>query len=435
MRKLLTFTLILGSFLVPIQKSQAVEPLTQVSDCSIAAKNTICLESLIAITEDGLRVKGVPIGSLLPEKRTYAPDSVLIANWQQYDFPGIKFEGGVSSILPRLFLYPLGNQDCFYTPCVQGNQYLEITLTPLGKPAGKYLPVVSEACIGKQYTPGAPWFESFGIPITFEVKIRIPHQIMETLGSGGLGRGISDAIISFDDSNPNFTILNLKLKSSPYSSYGCAGAMQADNADLESSQVVYWLWGVDDIRMKSFGKCQALKYVSVVSNAFWTSFPYWDANSGNVQVTLGGPHFKSDGSLNLVTFQAKITTEMAKCLWGIDLSNQSKAEFSLTYNEGGKIEVQTLVAHLEGNVYVLTVAGIHLSSPTLGVKLNQQSTSAPKVDTSTSSTTGTPNNSKDVGVTQKTVKSVSIVCQKGKISRKITGKAPKCPSGYKLKSK
>lgn len=435
MRKLLVFVLILGTSLVPLQNSQAVEPLTQVSDCSTAAANTVCLEAIFATTEDGLRVQGVLTDSLYPEKRTYAPDSVLDAKWQKYDFPGIKFEGGVSSILPRLFLFPLGNQDCFYTPCVQGNQYLEITLTPLGKPAGKFLPAVSESCIGKQYTPGAPWFETYGIPVMFEVKIRIPHQIMETLGSGGLGRGISDANISFDNSSPNFTILNLKLKSSPYSAYGCSGALPADNADLETSQVIYWLWGVDDIRMKSFGKCQALKYVSVVSNAFWTSFPTWDAASGNVLVTLGGPHFKSDGSLNLVTFQAKITTEMAKCLWGIDLSNQTKAEFSLTYNEGGKAEVQTLVAHLDGNVYVLTVAGIHLSSPTLGVRLNQQSTAAPKVDTSTSSTTGTPNNSKDLGVTQKTVKSVSIVCQKGKISRKITGKAPKCPSGYKLKSK
>jgi hypothetical protein len=259
--------------------------------------------------------------------------------------------------------------------------------------------------------------------VTFDVKMRIPKRIAHVLGYSGLGRGISNIVSSFDDSNTDYSIVNLTLVSSPFSGYGCAGAAQADKADLEYSQMSYWITGLSDVNMKSFGKCSSVKSISVVSNAFWDSYPVWDPVSQSIFEHLSGPHFKSDGTINLVNYQAKITTQMAQCLWGVDLSKQSKAQFSITYNEGGRQEVQVLTANLDGDTYSLNVSGIHLSSPTIGIKLN-----SPSIPT-----TPAPSASATIAPVVQPSKKITITCIKGKVTKKVTAASPKCPAGYKRK--
>jgi len=400
-----------------------IEPLTPLNDCSTSQSRDFCLESIFAITGDGNGVKGVLNGITHKEVQTYAPESVLSATWQEYSFPGITFLGGISSMLPRIFYFPQGNQNCYYSPCIKEFHFLLTTLSPLGVPPTKVLPEVSQSCVGREYRPGSPWFPDFGIPVTFDVKMRIPKRIANVLGYSGLGRGVSNIVSSFDDSNTEYSIVNLTLVSSPFSGYGCSGPVQADKADLEYSQMNYWITGLSDVNMKSFGKCSSIKSISVASNAFWDSYPVWDPVSQSIIEHLSGPHFKSDGTINLVNYQAKITTQMAQCLWGVDLSKQSKAQFSITYNEDGRQEVQVLTANLVGDTYSLNVSGIHLSSPTIGIKLNSPSTSA----------TPTPSASATIAPVVQPSKKVTITCIKGKVVKKVTAVNPKCPAGFKKK--
>jgi len=435
MKKLVTFFAVTAFLLFGIMApAHAHDPLMAVTDCSTSS-NPLCIESIFANLPDGVRIKGQLNGRNIHEIRTYAPDSVLDANWQEYEFPGVTFDAGtVKTIFPRIFYYPLGNQDCFYTPCVQGAEYLETVITPgdrvNGATAQHVFPPTSEACVGKTYYPGSPTPTNFGIKVTFEVKLRVPHDVMNELGYGALGRGISTSSSQTDDSNPNYTLLTISVTPSSTSSFGCAGAQLANQGDFETDQVTYWIWGLNDIRMQSFGKCESVRSVSVVSNAFWDSFPQWNRATQSVEVNLSGPHLRSDGSINAVNFQARITNALAECLWNVDLTHQPKVQFSLLYDSNGEAQTQTLSGVLEGDTYVLNVNGIHLSSPTLSFKFTNAVTSAASPSPSTSASSSQKSNSNvqqkspAMATTQK-----SIYCIKGTIKKKIAGS--KCPAGYK----
>jgi len=435
MRKMLSLLLSLAllTFLAPFTPfARAVDPLQAVLDCS-TSNPTFCIDSIYVIKSDGTRVKGFLNGKTDPETRSYAPASVLKANWQEYEFPGVTFDGGnVKSMYPRIFYYPIGNQDCFYSPCGLGAEYLETVLTPgfrssIG-PNTKFMPQVSESCIGKTYYPGSPWPALFGPGISFELNLRIPNDVMKTLGSGGLGRAMSSVSTTFDTANSNFTVATMKIVPAETSSYGCNGAVLAQQGDFESDQPVYWIWGVSDVRMVSFGRCESIKSgVSVVSNAFWDNFPVWDSVNSSINVALSGPHYKSDGSINNVNFQAKISTALAQCLWGIDLTHQAKAQISLLYDQAGQTQTQSYTGQLINDQYVVNVTGIHLSSPTLSLKFVDSVTPNP-TPSATPTASITPSASPEPSLVKTTIN-----CVKGKLIRRVTAIKPSCPVGYKKK--
>jgi len=80
----------------------------------------------------------------------------------------------------------------------------------------------------------------------------------------------------------------------------------------------------------------------------------------------------------------------------------------------------------------LSARGFTFSSPTLKIKLNQDKpvvaapSPAPSQATSSQSAAATP-------AVKVPAKRVSITCVKGKLTRKVSGVAPKCPAGFKKK--
>jgi hypothetical protein len=83
-----------------------------------------------------------------------------------------------------------------------------------------------------------------------------------------------------------------------------------------------------------------------------------------------------------------------------------------------------------GDEYVLTVSGIHFSSPTLSFKLSQEVAPAP---TPTASPTPTAVATPSPTTTVTPIKKTTITCIKGKVVKKVTGVKPVCPKGYKKK--
>jgi len=121
-----------------------------------------------------------------------------------------------------------------------------------------------------------------------------------------------------------------------------------------------------------------------------------------------------------------VTTEMAKCLWGVDLTKSVEAKISLNYENGEQVQVETWSGKLIGNEYVLTASGFHFSSPKISFKLAEEA----KVVASP-----TPSASAEVTLIPQAVKfTKTITCVKGKILKKVTAVAPKCPTGYKKKA-
>jgi len=150
--------------------------------------------------------------------------------------------------------------------------------------------------------------------------------------------------------------------------------------------------------------------VTTNAMAYSGSAPSWDGTSLNYQVA--GLHYMPDGkTLVEGTYDLAIRSDVARCLYGFSNAPIS-ATVSVIDASGETKSAVTTVNEVDGWLK-LAAYGFTFSSPSIKVQLSQKSdAAAPSTPTS-----------------QKT-----ITCIKGKLTKKVTGVAPKCPSGYKKKA-
>ena len=108
----------------------------------------------------------------------------------------------------------------------------------------------------------------------------------------------------------------------------------------------------------------------------------------------------------------------------------SSASISITTSEG-KENISTVQLKSAGDWVYLDAKNFTFSSPTLRIKLNQTSSA-------TTQSTGTPEvkEVKEVAAAKPaaaTAKKKRITCTKGKLTKKLSGTKPKCPTGFKRK--
>ena len=112
--------------------------------------------------------------------------------------------------------------------------------------------------------------------------------------------------------------------------------------------------------------------VSVISNGLNPGSPIWDSSLSALTVAVSGPHFQVNGEVNRGFFQAKVSSELGKCLWGFDLSLKTRAEVTITESDGGTQEILTIMGHYDGRQYILTANNFHYSSNTIAIRLVQE---------------------------------------------------------------
>ena len=117
--------------------------------------------------------------------------------------------------------------------------------------------------------------------------------------------------------------------------------------------------------------------------------------------------------------------DLAKCLWGVDLSRAATASISASYPESGISEIVTTSAKVVGKTYEVSASGFHFSAPVIKMKVTQ--------DASTPSPAASPVSSAPAKEQAAAGKKSTITCTKGKVSKKFTATKPKCPTGYKKK--
>jgi hypothetical protein len=121
-------------------------------------------------------------------------------------------------------------------------------------------------------------------------------------------------------------------------------------------------------------------------------------------------------------------------MWGFDLDGSIKASVSITYDDGSKPSVATVIGKRVENDYLIITSGFHFSSPNLAIKITQvAATPTPSPTPSpVPSPSATPTPVAKVEVASK--KRTTISCIKGKTIRKVSGITPTCPKGFSLKS-
>ncbi len=153
---------------------------------------------------------------------------------------------------------------------------------------------------------------------------------------------------------------------------------------------------------------------------------------GTLNYKVGGMHLNPDGSVFQGTYDLVMRKGTAQCLYGF---TDAPISAIVTIVDAGKEErVQTSSLQELGSGtdkwLKLSARGFTFSSPTLKIKLNQDKpvTAAPAPTPGQASSTQSASPAPAV---KAPVKRVSITCVKGKITRKISGVAPKCPAGFK----
>lgn len=414
--------IVVSSLVFPVKPALALEPLQGILDCA-TVKTGLCIEAIYINTQDGKHIKAELTGRNGHMKLTYAPESIFDSDLPEYSVEGIKFGGsGSNKFIAAITYFPIGNRDCFYTPCVEGKEYIQVN-TKLSYLDG--LPTIpmhypnrtTDLLCGTKEIPALCYKPAnFEGDFEFEYHLRLPRDYtyvdVNARGARSFSAERQGAIKVIDGQEFQTSIFKIRVLA--YTTFGVNGAdIDQDYGVSEIDQADFVLWGKNSKMVKQFGACSNIQGISVASNAFWADPPLWNPQEQTLSVKLHGAHYKSDGTLNIVYFQTRISTAMAKCLWGVDLAKKISSSVQVSYDSGSSADVQTASSRLEGSDFIFSVAGMHLSEPTVKMKVIEE-----KVIPSQPNSNGSALK--------------SIKCIKGKSVKVIKGVTPKCPAGFKI---
>lgn len=232
------------------------------------------------------------------------------------------------------------------------------------------------------------------------------NSLSSVLGGGGAG-AITNPLTSGGKSTADLTGL---------------GASAAKCVP-EASQIVGAILGTDSVS----------SLIGLVTTNALTYAPgppkYTD---GFLNYKVAGLHKNPNDSIFQGSYDLVMSSKIARCIYGFEGSAPLYATVSVLNSDGGESVLATESVKEEGGWLWLKARGFTFSSPTLRIKLSQ---SAPPGASTTATTSTQPIKTESAAPAQTTakVKKVSITCTKGKVVRKISGVAPKCPAGFKKK--
>ena len=168
--------------------------------------------------------------------------------------------------------------------------------------------------------------------------------------------------------------------------------------------------------------------------------------NGELKYQVAAPHFQADGTVFKGDYNLVIDSKVARCLYKFSSAPVS-ATITVVNDKGEQSIATTSVTESDGWLR-LTARNFEFSSPSISIKLQQdapQVSQIPIQQTTTSepSSTVKPENNPVIAAQTQSTKGISksaptkttITCKKGKLSKKVTAVAPRCPVGYtKIKS-
>lgn len=177
-------------------------------------------------------------------------------------------------------------------------------------------------------------------------------------------------------------------------------------------------------------RCPSRGVVGVVAtnaSAYSATAPVYNKDTGTLDYKVAAPHYGPyiDGKnekKNLGTYGLSMAASQVRCLYGME-KLPSSASISITSSDG-KENVSTVELKNIGDWVYLEAKNFTFSAPTLKIKLNQSS--AP-----TASPSNSGQGSQSAAPAKAAAPRISITCVKGKLTKKVSGAAPRCPAGFK----
>jgi hypothetical protein len=146
--------------------------------------------------------------------------------------------------------------------------------------------------------------------------------------------------------------------------------------------------------------CADQGYTVQTNNTNETGEPTWDFKEQTLQFGIFAPHLTAAGKINNGYFKFWTTDKFLNCKFpGNALTKAANLSVQILDEDGTPIVATTQISHANGEIKVLA-AGFHFSSPKIVIRAA---------------------NTKPLTL---------IKCQKSKVIKVVTGRAPVCPKGY-----
>jgi len=172
-------------------------------------------------------------------------------------------------------------------------------------------------------------------------------------------------------------------------------------------------------------KCSEKGFSVQSHNTNETGDPIWDSANESLIFSIFAPHFRKSGELNSGYFKYWASHDFMDCKYpGNTLTKAAKLTLEIVNEDGTSNVATTAVMNKDGSLNFFA-SGFHFSAPKILIKADKTVSAA--------TPSPTPSPSAPVATVVKPTKLISIVCVKGKITKKVTSAKPKCPTGYKKK--
>jgi hypothetical protein len=163
--------------------------------------------------------------------------------------------------------------------------------------------------------------------------------------------------------------------------------------------------------------------VTTNATVYAAGTPTFNAENQTLDYKVMAPHLTSKGEVFKGTYDLKIKSDIARCIYGFSKAPIQAALSVLS--EDGTTQIATYTVNERDGWLSLSANGFTYSSPVIQVKLSQAQPPAP-----TPSITPEPELTTQAAPKPQ-LKKVTITCQKGKLQKKVSAAKPTCPKGYK----
>ena len=161
--------------------------------------------------------------------------------------------------------------------------------------------------------------------------------------------------------------------------------------------------------------------------------PQFNSTEQSLEYKVAAPHLTPKGEIFYGSYDLLMRSDVARCVYGFSKA-PIKGSISITSDKGEEKVATELIKESNGWVS-LSANGFTYSAPTIRVKLSQDKPEPVKVEETTPVAVAAPN--QEVQQAAKPIvvsKKKTITCTKGKVTKKISGTNPKCPTGFKTKA-
>jgi hypothetical protein len=174
------------------------------------------------------------------------------------------------------------------------------------------------------------------------------------------------------------------------------------------------------------GATDLVGLVTTNASVYAAGTPTFNAANQSLDYKVMAPHLTSKGEIFQGTYDLRIRSEIARCIYGFS-SAPIQASISVL-SEDGTMQRATQTVNEEKGWLSLSANGFTYSSPTIQVLLTQAEEVVVPTPEITTQATPAP---LAQPMAQSAPKKRSIICAKAAVKKKVTAVKPTCPKGYR----